>query len=455
MELEKTTVLSALVWVAGVLAEVVFHESLSNSVLGLVLSIIVAAIVIAATYFIIDGVNSVLIKQRKETEDRQHEYQERMFRMLDDKLEEQINIERSVYDSIGEMIVVNRDFADRITAMPISMDNKMPVDDIVETINANTLQAAKIIAKYQIKNSESINEVLDEIKSEVIKIGELDSASAGSKNGELVQASRELTETWRELLENNKELLDSSNAILENNKELLDSSNALLENNKELLDNSSGLLENNKELLDNSSGLLETNKEILGNSGELLETNKELLDSNRSILSNSNKFLEEGSELIRESREFFSDNKQFNEESRGFYSANKELIEGNKQLLENNKRQLDNSNEVLAANKELMERLSRIENIIKDIEPAKVEEIKAYIDSVIEEVNTQMMKKVFTAQRTAVNNAAARTSGTAAKAAGGTAEINRMSGRTRTQVKPDAMESGIARIAKVSGGSTV
>ena len=64
MELEKTTVLSALVWVAGVLAEVVFHESLSNSVLGLVLSIIVAAIVIAATYFIIDGVNSVLIKQR-------------------------------------------------------------------------------------------------------------------------------------------------------------------------------------------------------------------------------------------------------------------------------------------------------------------------------------------------------------------------------------------------------
>ena len=364
-----------------------------------------------------------------------------MFRMLDDKLEEQINIERSVYDSIGEMIVVNRDFADRITAMPISMDNKMPVDDIVETINANTLQAAKIIAKYQIKNSESINEVLDEIKSEVIKIGELDSASAGSKNGELVQASRELTETWRELLENNKELLDSSNA--------------LLENNKELLDNSSGLLENNKELLDNSSGLLETNKEILGNSGELLETNKELLDSNRSILSNSNKFLEEGSELIRESREFFSDNKQFNEESRGFYSANKELIEGNKQLLENNKRQLDNSNEVLAANKELMERLSRIENIIKDIEPAKVEEIKAYIDSVIEEVNTQMMKKVFTAQRTAVNNAAARTSGTAAKAAGGTAEINRMSGRTRTQVKPDAMESGIARIAKVSGGSTV
>lgn len=53
MELEKTTVMSAIVWVAGVLAEVIFRDALSKSIFGIVLSIIIAVIVLVATLSLI------------------------------------------------------------------------------------------------------------------------------------------------------------------------------------------------------------------------------------------------------------------------------------------------------------------------------------------------------------------------------------------------------------------
>ena len=113
MELEKTTVMSAIVWVAGVLAEVIFRDALSKSIFGIVLSIIIAVIVLVATYFIIDGINTILSNRGSDAWDKLYGYQERMFQMLNTKLEEQISLERSIYDSLNGLGMVSQEYQEK------------------------------------------------------------------------------------------------------------------------------------------------------------------------------------------------------------------------------------------------------------------------------------------------------------------------------------------------------
>ena len=56
MELKKTTILSAFVVVAGIMAQIIFRDILSKSFVGVALSIALAVVVLAAFYFTVDGV---------------------------------------------------------------------------------------------------------------------------------------------------------------------------------------------------------------------------------------------------------------------------------------------------------------------------------------------------------------------------------------------------------------
>ena len=56
MELDKTTLLSVIVCVAGLMSEIIFHDALAGSIPGIVLGIVIGIIVIVAAYFTIDGI---------------------------------------------------------------------------------------------------------------------------------------------------------------------------------------------------------------------------------------------------------------------------------------------------------------------------------------------------------------------------------------------------------------
>lgn len=156
MKLENTTITSALVWIAGVLAEVIFHEELTSSMLGIVLSIVLAFIVIITTYFVIDGVNSVLRRERAEAEERQREYQDKMFNLLEEKLTEQLKFEKAIYACVKSVKETD--------------EGDASLQDVIQAVNDNTIQAAKIIAKYQTKTSNDIENVLRDIKEEFPKL---------------------------------------------------------------------------------------------------------------------------------------------------------------------------------------------------------------------------------------------------------------------------------------------
>ena len=89
--------MAALVWVAGVIAEIMFHDIFAVSVLGVVLQTVLAAAIIACTYFVLDGVVSGIRAVLKKRENRQREYDEKVFRLLEEKLSEQNRIAKATY----------------------------------------------------------------------------------------------------------------------------------------------------------------------------------------------------------------------------------------------------------------------------------------------------------------------------------------------------------------------
>ncbi|HBA98015.1 MAG TPA: hypothetical protein DCZ23_07900 [Lachnospiraceae bacterium] len=171
MRLEKTTVMSAIIWVAGMLAEIIFHDALSKSIFGIVLGIIIAIIVIMATYFTLDGINAVLSGSGNEALGKRLEQQEKMLSVLGSRLDEQIKSGQAVYEKLDDIIKINRSYMEKAAGEMFAVQDEgqtsaedgdmLTLKKAMEEINAHTLQSAKIIVKYQMKNSAELKDSLD------------------------------------------------------------------------------------------------------------------------------------------------------------------------------------------------------------------------------------------------------------------------------------------------------
>lgn len=181
MELDKTTILSVIVWVAGLMSEIIFHDALSGSIPGIVLGIVIAIIVIVATYFIIDGIITDINNSREKEWNRKTGYYDKKFQALSNKVDEQIRLEKSVYDKLDDILVISRGqmekAAESMFAAPAdnnSTGSSMTLEEAVEAINAKTLDSAKIIAKYQTKSTKELKVSLDLILDELSENGTVD-----------------------------------------------------------------------------------------------------------------------------------------------------------------------------------------------------------------------------------------------------------------------------------------
>ena len=57
MQTRKTIIAAALVWMAGLLGIILFQDVFAGSLLGAVLGILMVIVTLAATYFMVDGIN--------------------------------------------------------------------------------------------------------------------------------------------------------------------------------------------------------------------------------------------------------------------------------------------------------------------------------------------------------------------------------------------------------------
>ena len=119
MQTRKTIIAAALVWMAGLLGIILFQDVFAGSLLGAVLGILMVIVTLAATYFMVDGM--LMLKQQSE--------------------EQQDLLQRAYQDKLLELM---------------SQEYK-------ESINKTTLQAAKLIVKYNKKSTEEIHDKLDQL----------------------------------------------------------------------------------------------------------------------------------------------------------------------------------------------------------------------------------------------------------------------------------------------------
>lgn len=167
MELKKTTILSALVCIAGFLAEVIFHDTMTDSVFGVVLGVVLGLMVVGSGYFVLDGVFTMVENLQKSARKYQEDYEKRMYAVLD----EQLKFQKATYKEICQLAQMQESYleeektVEKATetiakpedALAVSQEN---MDQLIQSINDNTMMAAKIIAKYISKNTV-------ELKSEI------------------------------------------------------------------------------------------------------------------------------------------------------------------------------------------------------------------------------------------------------------------------------------------------
>lgn len=171
MELKKTTLLSFLVCVAGILAEIIFRDVLSKSVFGVVLSVLLAVVIIVLAYFVYDGIDSLVIFERERERKHQEEFEQKMYHILN----EQLQFEKAIYKEIRTLIQTNENQSQVNTEPGIFMaaepvTAEIPVEQLEQlmaSINENTTMTAKLIAKYVNRNTADLKTVLEQNQNDI------------------------------------------------------------------------------------------------------------------------------------------------------------------------------------------------------------------------------------------------------------------------------------------------
>lgn len=126
MGYEKTTTFAGLVWVAGVLAMILFRDVFTGSKLGIVLGLILAILILVATYFVIDGIWKMRQAQIEREELQRKAYEDKMCELVQDEMKQ-----------------------------------------MEEAINDTTMRTAKILIQYNNKTSKETMQKLAELEKKV------------------------------------------------------------------------------------------------------------------------------------------------------------------------------------------------------------------------------------------------------------------------------------------------
>lgn len=178
MELEITTKMSILVGLSGFLAEIIFRETLTSSIPGVILSVVLAAIILCCTYFAMDGLQKSFLAIHKREENRRREYDEKLFRLLNKKLSDQVKLEKGIYSLIAKGVKGDMSMADTGAAQDYWRE-------LAESIDSSSLKAAKLVVKYNQKSQEESGRIMGQSSEEMLQ--ELRSMSSQLQllNGEI------------------------------------------------------------------------------------------------------------------------------------------------------------------------------------------------------------------------------------------------------------------------------
>lgn len=94
MGLEKTTTFAGLVWVAGILALILFRDAFTGSVTGMVLGLLLVVLILIAAYLIMDGIWKLRQREKEREELQRQAFEDKIYELLQSetgKMEQSLN----------------------------------------------------------------------------------------------------------------------------------------------------------------------------------------------------------------------------------------------------------------------------------------------------------------------------------------------------------------------------
>lgn len=177
MELKKTTILSAFVVVAGIISEIIFRDVLSKGVLGIVISIVLAAITFVAFYFMVDGLYTSWDRDREEVKQNQKEMEQKIYSVINEQLKFQKIIYSEVHRFIqsGENASSKQDGLFDSSPLLSNIQSEISEEDmtrLIEAVNGHSQKLSRELQESLSDVSEQTSSVSKEIESAVTTINE-------------------------------------------------------------------------------------------------------------------------------------------------------------------------------------------------------------------------------------------------------------------------------------------
>lgn len=166
MEIRKTTLLSFLVFIAGILAEIIFRDVLAKSAFGVVLSVLLAVVIIVLAYFFYDGFYSFLTAEREMDKKLQEEYDQKLYSILN----EQLQFEKAIYKEVHALMQGNEetDHAENVSVKVL----EERLNRLEASINEHTTTTAKIVTKYVNHNTDEAKAFFEQSKNDLQSVME-------------------------------------------------------------------------------------------------------------------------------------------------------------------------------------------------------------------------------------------------------------------------------------------
>ena len=166
MEIRKTTLLSFLVFIAGILAEIIFRDVLAKSAFGVVLSVLLAVVIIVLAYFFYDGFYSFLTAEREMDKKLQEDYEQKLYSILN----EQLQFEKAIYKEVHALMQGNEetDHAENVSVKVL----EERLNRLEASINEHTTTTAKIVTKYVNHNTDEAKAFFEQSKNDLQSVME-------------------------------------------------------------------------------------------------------------------------------------------------------------------------------------------------------------------------------------------------------------------------------------------
>lgn len=166
MEIRKTTLLSFLVFIAGILAEIIFRDVLAKSAFGVVLSVLLAVVIIVLAYFFYDGFYSFLTAEREMDKKRQEDYEQKLYSILN----EQLQFEKAIYKEVHALMQESEetDLTENVSVKVL----EERLNRLEASINEHTTTTAKIVTKYVNHNTDEAKAFFEQNKSDLQSVME-------------------------------------------------------------------------------------------------------------------------------------------------------------------------------------------------------------------------------------------------------------------------------------------